>query len=211
MSSKEYFETVADQWDEMRQDFFSEAVREAAYEKAGVTAGETAADVGAGTGFVTEGLIARGLNVVAVDESPQMLQTMQHKFVESDRVQYRIGEAEALPIRSGSVNYAFANMFLHHVESPAASILEMARIIKPGGKLVITDLDAHTFDFLKTEHHDRWMGFIREDVTRWFEDAGLTEVSVDCVGQSCRSESCCGQKAAISIFVACGRKPTPEG
>ncbi|MGH7463173.1 MAG: class I SAM-dependent methyltransferase, partial [Longimicrobiales bacterium] len=102
---------------------------------------------------------------------------------------------------------AFANMYLHHVESPSGAIREMARILKPSGKLVITDLDEHTFEFLRTEHHDRWMGFKREDVERWFVEAGLQGVEVEGVDDVCRAESCCGdQFANISIFVACGRK-----
>ena len=55
----------------------------------------------------------------------------------------------------------------------------MVRILKPGGELVITDMDEHEFKFLKEEHHDRWMGFKREDVRRWFEEAGLKNVIVD--------------------------------
>jgi ubiquinone/menaquinone biosynthesis C-methylase UbiE len=55
-------------------------------------------------------------------------------------------------------------MLLHHVENPKVAIKEMVRILKPGGMIVITDLDEHKFEFLKTEQHDRWMGFKREDV-----------------------------------------------
>ena len=55
MSSNDYFERVADRWDEMRSGFFSENVRESAYKAAGIQSGRLAADIGAGTGFVTEG------------------------------------------------------------------------------------------------------------------------------------------------------------
>ena len=57
MNSKEYFEQVAPQWDEMQQSFFSENVRDVAYATAKVQAGKLAADIGAGTGFITEGLV----------------------------------------------------------------------------------------------------------------------------------------------------------
>ena len=83
---------------------------------------------------------------------------MMRKFVDCDAIAYRVGEAESLPIPDVAVDYAFANMYLHHVESPPEAIREMARILKPGGKLVITDLDEHRFEFLRTEHHDRYYG-----------------------------------------------------
>lgn len=77
-----------------------------------------------------------------------------------------MGEAGSLPIPDETVDYAFANMYLHHVEDPPQAILEMARIIKPGGILVITDLDKHSNEFLRQEHNDRWMGFVRDDILR---------------------------------------------
>ena len=207
MTSKQYFDDVAQQWDEMRQGFFSEAVREKAYAVAGVQAGQTAADIGAGTGFISEGLLRRGLRVVAVDQSAAMLEEMQQKFASFAGIDYRVGEAESLPLPDGTVDYVFANMYLHHVASPLQAVKEMARLLKPGGKLVITDLDEHSFEFLRTEQHDRWLGFRREVVRRWFTAAGLKNVAVDCVGESCCAQSSCGcQSASVSIFVASGEK-----
>jgi SAM-dependent methyltransferase len=147
MTSKEYFNQVAHQWDEMRASFFSESVREKAYSMAN------------------------------------------------------------LPISDETVDYVFANMYLHHVESPSKAIKEMVRILKPGGKLIITDLDEHTFEFLKDEHHDRWMGFKREDIRKWFTEAGLKDVIVDSVGENCCAQSRQGDEyARVSIFVASGKK-----
>jgi ubiquinone/menaquinone biosynthesis C-methylase UbiE len=207
LESRQYFDTVAPQWDNLREGFFSEAVRERAFYAAGAVAGKIAADIGAGSGFVTEGLLKRGLRVIAVDRSAAMLEEMNKKFGEGSAVEYRIGEAESLPLEDGSADYVFANMVLHHVESPPAAIREMARILKPGGRLIITDLDCHDFEFLRTEHCDRWMGFDRPDVARWFAEADLVDVKIDCVGENCcaASQSGCGE-AAVSIFVASGMK-----
>ena len=208
MESRQYFETVAPQWDNLRKGFFSEAVRERAFDAAGAVAGKIAADIGAGSGFVTERLIKSGIRVIAVDRSEAMLEEMRRKFGDGAAVEYRIGEAESLPLENRSVDYVFANMCLHHVESPSSAIREMARILKPGGRLVITDLDRHDFDFLRTEHCDRWMGFDRPDVARWCAEAGLVDVKIDCVGENCcaASQSGCGE-AAVSIFVASGECP----
>jgi ubiquinone/menaquinone biosynthesis C-methylase UbiE len=207
MSSKPYFDEVAQQWDKIRETFFSGVVRDKALSTADVKKGKIAADIGAGSGFITEGLIQKGLEVIAVDQSEAMLVEMRKKFASQKGVDYRVGESEHLPIPDGTVDYVFANMYLHHVEFPSEAIQEMVRILKPKGKLVITDLDEHTFEFLKAEHHDRWMGFMREDVRQWLIEAGLKNVVVDCVGENCCAQSSCGSDyASISIFVASGEK-----
>jgi ubiquinone/menaquinone biosynthesis C-methylase UbiE len=203
---------VAQQWDAMREAFFSERLREKAFAAAGVRAGATAADVGAGTGFLTEGLLERGVRVVAVDQSPAMLAELGRKLGERFRdrpgLELRAGEAAALPLADGEVDYAFANMFLHHVEDPAAAIRELARVVRPGGRVVITDLDEHSHEFLRTEHHDRWMGFRRGDVRDWLAAAGLEEPTVGGAEETCCATSCCGgDRAQVGIFVAVAGKP----
>ncbi|MDE3089853.1 MAG: methyltransferase domain-containing protein [Chloroflexota bacterium] len=204
MSSKTYFDQVAQKWDAMRASFFSEQVREKAYAAAQVRAGEYAADIGAGTGFIAEGLRQRGLRVIAVDQSEAMLAELSRRF---DGIDCRLGGEVNLPIPSATMDHAFANMYLHHVESPRNAIQEMARIVKPGGKVVITDLDEHQFEFLRTEQSDRWMGFKREDVRQWFVGAGLKNVVVDGVGANCCADSKCGSEhARVDIFVASGEK-----
>ena len=207
MRSKDYFDQVADQWDNLQASFYSEKVRERALATAAVQEGNIAADIGCGSGFITEGLIRAGLHVIAVDQSEAMLAKMKRKFAGITDIDYRRGEAEQLPISDDSVDYAFANMYLHHVERPPIAIKEMARILKPSGTLVITDLDNHTFDFLRDEHHDRWLGFDREHIRQWFTEAGLRRVTIDCVGEQCCAPSNSGsQSASVNIFVASGEK-----
>ncbi|MCY3774233.1 MAG: class I SAM-dependent methyltransferase [Gemmatimonadetes bacterium] len=207
MSSKDFFDRVARDWDEMRESYYSDDVRAGALAAAGVRRGRIAADIGAGTGFISQGLIQAGLRVIAVDQSGVILNEMKRKFEDIDVIDYRIGSAEDLPISDETVDYAFANMCLHHVESPPGAIREMTRILKPGGKLVITDADEHEFEFLREEHHDRWLGFNRSDIKGWFEAAGLTDVGVDNVGSCCEVQStCCDDFARIGIFVAAGEK-----
>jgi hypothetical protein len=81
----------------------------------------------------------------------------------------------------------------------------MHRILREGGKLVITDLDTHDHVFLKEESHDKWLGFKRDDITEWFVDAGFRNVEVQCVGEQCCAQSVSTDDyASISIFVASG-------
>lgn len=207
VTGREYFDSLGSKWDEMREEFFPEAVRERSMEAVGVESGRVAVDVGAGTGFVTQGLVARGLSVIAVDQSPVMLDALRLKYSSGGAIDCRQGDAERLPIEDAGADYCFANMLLHHVENPLQAIREMARVVRPGGQVVVTDLDAHEHQFLKEEHHDRWMGFARQDIQQWLLEAGLVSVQIESVGEECRSMSCDGEAAAISIFLGVGTVP----
>ena len=207
MEGDAYFEKVAPQWDELQRSFFSDGVRVRALSAADVRPGQRAADLGAGAGFITEGLIQAGLSVIAVDRSEAMLSVMREKHPDASALELRIGESASLPIGDGEVDCVFANMYLHHTPDPGEAIREMARILNPGGVAVITDLDEHDFEFLRKEHADVWLGFDRDEVRRLLAEAGLTDITVESVGEECCtcSESG-GEQAAISIFIASGRK-----
>ena len=212
MNTNEYFADVAGRWDQMRQGFFSEEVRAAAFKAARINSDAiltTAADIGAGTGFMTEGLVAVGIEVIAVYPVQEMLDILARKPYAVHGVECRLGGAEKIPIGDASVEFAFANMSLHHVEHPVVAIAEMCRILKPGGRLVITDMDSHTNEDLRRAHNDRWMGFERSQIMEWFRDAGLVSVEISGVG------ACCGGGASqltvdgygIGIFVASCSRP----
>lgn len=212
MECGKYFDAVATQWDDMRAGFFPEAVRDAACARARLVPGQTAADVGAGTGFVTEALVARGLAVIALDANEAMLRQLQGKAFAAGApgmppVDCRVCPDAGLPLPDGAVDHAFANMYLHHTENPGLALREMARIVRPGGQVIVTDLDRHEHEFLLREHHDRWPGFDRADVARWMEEAGLADVRVeDAQGRCCAASACGNAAASISIFLASGTR-----
>jgi ubiquinone/menaquinone biosynthesis C-methylase UbiE len=207
MKSKEYFDGISNEWDELRQSFFSDNVRQKMCEAAQVKEGLTAVDIGAGTGFVTQELLNRKLRVIAIDQSKEMLNVLEQKFGSGGAVTCIQADAYALPLESESVDYVMANMFLHHVENPGRAILEMTRILKPGGKLVIADLDRHDYEFLRKEQHDVWLGFERSDIREWFAKANLSNIKIEGLNEQCCCDSCESfSSAAINIFIASAEK-----
>lgn len=137
-----------------------------------------------------------------IDQSEDMLEELKLKFHQG-KIDSRIGEAENLPVGDNLVDYVFANMYLHHVESPLKAMREMIRILRIGGKVVVTDLDEHCHNFLKMEYHDRWMGLKREGVKGYLLEAGAKNVFVDYSGENCRAcSNCCSESASVSIFIA---------
>ena len=204
--TREYFDQVADKWDEMSRAFFGDGVRNAAMRAAGITPGAIVADVGTGTGFLAEAALNAGARVIGIDMSEGMLDQARSRFAGRD-FEARAGDIDTLPLATDEADAVLANMVLHHAPDPSHAIREMARALKPGGTLVITDADTHTHDWLRSEQHDRWLGFERADVVRWFRAAGLEDVSVGDTKELCSPTSRCGTRAAITVFLARGRKP----
>jgi arsenite methyltransferase len=212
-ASSEYFERVAGQWDRLQAGYFRDAVREAAFRKAYLRPEMVAADVGAGTGFITAGLAPLVQKVYVLDGSPHMLAVARHNLQIFDNLEFKLADGLALPLPDGSLDAVFANMYLHHIPEPLAAIRELARVLRPGGRLVITDMDAHPYAWLKEEMADVWQGFERAQIQAWFEAAGLVNVIVDDTRQTCQASAqqtstsdARLEEANISIFVASGTR-----
>lgn len=213
-ASSQYFEKVARQWDELRSGFFSEAVRETAMRLANLRPGMVVADVGAGTGFITAGLASLVQRVYAIDGSPAMLQVARQNLSSFDNLVFLETDGLSIPLPDASLDAVFANMYLHHCIDPLAAIREMRRLLRSDGRLVITDMDAHPYAWLKEEVADVWQGFERSQVKAWFEAAGLVDVSAECTGQTCSARSAASEptetgssSAHVTIFAAVGTCP----
>ena len=204
--SRVYFAQVARQWDELRSGYFTEAMRDAAITRADLPPGAVVADVGTGSGFVLAGLLDRAKRLTGFDESPEMLAVASERFAACPQVQFKRTDGRVLPDEDNAYDAVFANMYLHHVPDPPAAVREMVRILRPGGKLIITDLDSHDQAWMAEAMADRWLGFERGDVRRWYEQAGLEAIDIDCAAGTCDCGDPGGESIALSIFVALGRK-----
>ena len=202
-----YFAQVAGQWDEIRAGYFTEHMRDAAIAKANVPPSAVVADIGTGTGFVAAGLAPRVAKVYGFDASPAMLDVARRNLASYDNVELREAPGDRLPLPEGTLDAIFANMYLHHAPEPPAALKEMARVLKPGGVLCLTDLDTHDHTWQREQMADLWLGFDRADIGRWLAEAGLTEIDVDCAEGTCSACGPDGQVKPLSIFVALGRKP----
>ena len=201
-----YFAAVADQWDEIRSGYFTEQMRDAAITKADLPPKAVVADVGTGTGFVAQGLASRAAKVIGFDASPEMLAVARRNLAALGNVEWREAPGDQLPVAADTLDGVFANMYLHHAPDPAAAIKELARVIKPGGVVCITDLDQHDHEWQREQMADLWLGFARDDIRRWFADAGLKQIEVDCAEGTCNACGPDGTVEPLSVFVAIGRK-----
>ena len=187
MNAKEvqaFFERVATDWDTMRLAYYDERVIEKMAAVCGVDRTTTVADVGTGTGFVAAGLAPRVGQVVAVDNSQAMLDVARKNLdaLGIGNVELLLGEITKLPLESAGVDAACANMVLHHAENPAAMLAEMARVLKPGGTVVITDEVEHPYEWMQEEHADIWLGFNEQQVKGFFREAGLGAYGYESLG-----------------------------
>lgn len=208
-----YSEKAATEWDSLRAGYFPEAVREAAIARSYLRPEMVVADVGTRTGFVAAGLAPRVRQVYALDGSAEMLAVARQNLADYTNVVYQVGDGQALPLEDGSVDAVFANMYLHHCPDPAAAIAEMVRVLKPGGRLMLTDLDTHAHEWMRHEMADEWLGFDREQVRGWLRAAGLVNIIVDCTGNSCCAErldpttgDSGDRQAQVSVFLATGTR-----
>jgi ubiquinone/menaquinone biosynthesis C-methylase UbiE len=179
-----FFERVSGDWDSMRSSFYNEKVIDVLVERAEVTPTSTVVDVGTGTGFVAAGLAPRAAAVLGVDNSPAMLAVAEQNLraLNVGNVRLSEGELDALPLEDDSVDAAVANMVLHHAADPAAMLTEMARVVRPGGIVAITDELEHDYEWMRTEQADLWLGFSQSQVEGFFGTARLTAYGYDSLG-----------------------------
>ena len=175
---KVYFEAVRDEWDRIRRSYIDDPFSFLVASSL-VKPNAVAVDVGAGTGELLLLLAKKAAKVIGVDSSEKMLEACGQRVGEAGaaNIELRLGSAEALPLQDGECDAAFSSMVLHHLGEPALGVREMARVVKTGGKIVISDLVKHDYDWVREVMADVWLGFSEEQVCQWLADAGLTDIT----------------------------------
>jgi len=175
--SQEFFSSAAGQWDRMRDELFGDRVHFSAL-AALADADVVAGDLGCGTGQVSSALAPFVGRVIAVDESAAMLQAARRRLSGFSNVELRRGEVEALPIDDGRLDVAVLMLVLHHVPEPQKAVAEVARVLKPGGKIVIGDMLPHDRDSYRQQMGHVWLGFSEEQMQRLLSEGGFERVRV---------------------------------
>ncbi|MDF1851339.1 MAG: metalloregulator ArsR/SmtB family transcription factor [Verrucomicrobiales bacterium] len=141
------------------------------------------ADLGAGEGTFSQLLAQRAEKVIAIDNSEKMVEFGTRVAQENgyENLEYRFGEIEDPPIEDNSIDLAFFSQALHHAEKPEEAIQAAARILKPGGTIVILDLLKHQFEDARELYADRWLGFSELDILRFLEGADFSEIAISTV------------------------------
>jgi len=163
--SEEFFASSAGQWDRLRQELFGRAsslhALPALFDPRWVVG-----DLGCGTGQTSEAVAPFVARVVAVDRSSEMLQAAKRRLRDQPNVDIRRGELEALPIVAEELDVAIMMLVLHHVPDPLAVLRETARVLRPGGRLVLCDMLPHDREEYKQQMGHVWLGFAEDQLRR---------------------------------------------
>jgi len=174
---RNFFDTVGPEWDALRSVLGDDLLRARATAEL-VRPGLRVADIGTGTGILALELAELGLDVIGIDRSEAMLETARQKWdsiaaAQTGNIEFRVGDAHELPLEAASVDAAFAHMVLHSLEEPERAVQEMARVVRPGGLVILVDFMPHELEWMKRELGLLWLGFTAETIHRWIDAAGL--------------------------------------
>ncbi len=181
-SAAAWFEANAGQWDAIR----SLHVAEEQVEAAMLAALEDAPmrrliDIGTGTGRMIELFAPRAKTALGIDRSSEMLRLARAKLGEQGLANIELRQADlyALPMGDGEADVAIVHHVLHFAQQPGAAIAEAARVLAPGGRLLIADFAPHDREELRARDAHTRLGFSDAQIERWFAAAGLTMARIE--------------------------------
>ncbi len=167
-----FFGRVGGEWDDVRRELFGDGFTASAL--LGLLPEEwTVADIGCGTGDASRHLAPLVHRVIAVDREPAMLEAARRRLEDAPNVDYRLGDLHALPIDDAAIDAAIVSLVMHYLEQPARACRELARCLKPGGRLILVDMLAHDREAYRLRMGHVHMGFTESDVAAWAREAGL--------------------------------------
>jgi ArsR family transcriptional regulator len=198
--SVEFFTSSAGQWDRMRDEMFGDRFHLSAF-AAFADPDSTVGDLGCGTGQVSVALAPFVSHVIGVDSSAAMLQAARKRLQGHGNVELRRGELEALPIDDGRLDAATVMLVLHHVPEPARALAEVARVLKPGGRLVLVDMLPHDRESYRQQMGHVWLGFTEDHSAALLNEAGFDRTRVVPMPADPKAKG-------PALFVATGQKKT---
>jgi ArsR family transcriptional regulator len=196
-----YFRENAAHWHRIRSLYIDEREVEAALLE--IVAAENPGDlldIGTGTGRMLEVLGPRVAHALGVDQSREMLAMARVNLERAGLGNgiVRLGDMYQLPLADSCFDAVVVHQVLHYADRPAAAIAEAARVLRPGGVLVLVDFAPHTLEFLREEHAHRRLGFADAEIGEWCRAAGLEPL---------RPRHLPGAKLTVVVWVA--RRPVP--
>jgi ArsR family transcriptional regulator len=172
--SEEFFDASADAWEATRTELFGD--RFDLYGLLALTDPQwKVGDLGCGTGRMTAALAPFVREVVAVDSSRPMLAAARRRLEGTTNVEVRRGNLEHLPVDDQDLDAAVLVLALHHTADPRKVLGEALRVLKPGGRLVVVDMQAHDREKYQAEMGHVWLGFSDEHLGSLFSACGLED------------------------------------
>lgn len=193
-----YFQENAREWSRIRRLHLPESDIEARIvELAGAEPADLFVDLGTGTGRMLEIFADRYAEGVGYDLSHEMLAIARTNLERAgvDHAQVRHGDLFSVPLESQTADIVCVHQVLHYLAEPEAAVREAARLLKPGGRLIISDFAPHELEFLRDEHAHRRLGFSDEEVCNWCEAVGLRLARVEALSPAS------GEKKKLTVKI----------
>ncbi len=175
-AAQAYFRRHAAEWDRIRKLHVADAAVEAAVRSALADKPIRALlDLGTGTGRMLELFAADVERGLGLDLSLDMLALARARLDHAglQHCSVRHGDIYNLALPRDSFDAVIIHQVLHFLDDAPRAIREAARVLRPGGRLLVVDFAPHDLEFLREQHAHRRLGFAAETVTQWFEAAGL--------------------------------------
>lgn len=204
-AAQDYFREHAGEWDRLRVLHVAERdVEEAMLKMFGPGPFKLLVDAGTGTGRILELLADRYERGLGFDVNQPMLALARAKLsaAKLTHAQVRHGDIYHLPLAAGVADGVIMHQVLHYLSEPQAAIREAARVLAPGGRLLIADFAPHAQEFLREQHAHERLGFAREQVDQWIAEAGLAALPALDLAPGGRGAA---EKLTVSLWV--GERP----